>query len=242
MLKINKRICVLTYQTLHRKTMDTLFRLKASGYVNVCVYAKPFYYTKKYTPLVTHRPIIEEFYNFDSPQYFDIINNLQYEIRHIDAYEEIREEADTIFLVCGAGLIPEKVVDKYCIINAHPGYIPMVRGLDALKWAIVENSPIGVTTHLLGKYVDAGDIIERRKVPIYHNDTFHTVAYRQYEMEIQMLVRAIEKKEQISFFTDGEDYPVHKRMPNEVEQKLYEKFEIYKVQTCQEENQWNSEI
>lgn len=41
------------------------------------------------------------------------------------------------------------MIQKYRIINAHPGYIPVVRGLDSLKWAIVEGLPIGVTTHLL---------------------------------------------------------------------------------------------
>lgn len=234
-MKINERICVLTYQTMHRKTMDTLFRLKINGYMNVCVYAKPFHYTKKYTPLIAHRPAVEEFEGFNGPGYSDIINNLGYEVRNIDSYEEIDEAATTIFLVCGAGLIPEKVVNKYRIINAHPGYIPVVRGLDSLKWAIAEGSPIGVTTHILGDYVDAGDIIERRKVPIYNNDTFHTVAYRQYEMEIRMLVRAIEQVNHISFFTDGEDYPVHRRMPNAVEKSIYEEFEKYKVRICQED-------
>ncbi|MCH5261442.1 MAG: phosphoribosylglycinamide formyltransferase [Lachnospiraceae bacterium] len=231
-MKTKERICVLTYQTVHRKTMDTLFRLKINGYENVCVYAKPFHYIKKYTPLIVHRPVVEEFDCFNSPAYSEIIYNLGYEVRNIDSYEEIDEVPATVFLVCGAGLIPAEVLHKYCIINAHPGYIPVVRGLDALKWAIVEGNPIGVTTHVLGDYVDAGDVIERRKVPIYNNDTFHTVAYRQYEMEIQMLVRAIEQVGNISFFSDGEDYPVHRRMPNEIEKGLYHEFENYKNRIC----------
>lgn len=234
-MKIDKRICVLTYQTVHRKTLDTLFKLKASGYMNVCVYAKPFHYIKKYTPLIEHRPMVERLDGFEDLGYSELINNLGYEVRNIDSYEEIDEQPAIVFLVCGAGLIPTEVLNKYCIINAHPGYIPIVRGLDALKWAIVEGSPIGVTTHILGDYVDAGEVIERREVPIYNNDTFHTVAYRQYEMEIQMLVRAVEQVDHISFFTDGEDYPVHKRMPNEMEKDIYELFEQYKSQILQEE-------
>lgn len=234
-MKTNERICILSYQTMHRKTIDILFCLKMNGYANVCVYAKPFHYTKKYTPLVVHRPVVEEFEGFDNPGYSEIINNLGYEVRNIDSFEEINEPAGTVFLIGGAGLVPAEVVNKFCIINAHPGYIPMVRGLDALKWAVIEGSPIGVTTHILGDYVDAGKVIERRKVPIYNNDTFHTVAYRQYEMEVQMLVQAVEQADNISFFTDGDDYPVHRRMPNEVEKSIYEEFEKYKAQICQEE-------
>ena len=224
------RICLLSYQSLHRKTIDTMMRLKMYGYVYVCVYAKPFHYQKKYIPLVEHRPTVSAFDSWNDFGYVEVIRNLGYALKNISDYNEIQEDSSCIFLICGAGIIPQSVIQRYRIINAHPGYIPVVRGLDSLKWAIVEGSPIGVTTHILGDYVDAGDIIERRKVPIYNNDTFHTVAYRQYEMEVQMLVQAVEQADHISFFTDGEDYLVHRRMPNEVEKSLYKMFEQYKSQ------------
>lgn len=224
------RICIFTYQALHRKTLDVLGRLKMLGYKNVCVYAKPYHYQKHYVPLVEHRPAIEEYDSLQKIGYESIIRNFGYELRNISAYEQIDETADSIFLIGGAGIISESVIGRYRIINAHPGYIPVVRGLDSLKWAILEGLPIGVTTHLLGAYVDAGQILERRRVPVYENDTFHTVAQRSYELEVQMLVDAIDKVDQIAFFTDGEDYPVHRRMPHEAERKLYEAFEKYRAE------------
>lgn len=228
-MNTDRRICILTYQTVHRKTLDTIFRLKANGYTNVCVYAKPFHYIKKYVPLVAHRPEIGMSDTLNQVGYSEIIKNFGYELRNISAYEEIREAESAIFLICGAGLIPEEITHKYRIVNAHPGYIPMVRGLDALKWAVIEGLPIGVTTHVLGDYVDAGDIIERKEIPVFENDTFHLVAYRQYEMEVEMLVRAVELADQIAFVTDGENYSVHRRMPHELEKRIYEKFERYKL-------------
>lgn len=227
----DRRICIFTYQALHRKTLDVLARLKMFGYQNVCVYAKPYHYQKKYVPLVEHRPIVAECDNLQTIGYEGIIRNFGYELRNILTYEQIDEAADSIFLIGGAGIIPETVISRYRIINAHPDYIPVVRGLDSLKWAILEGLPIGVTTHLLGAYVDAGQVLERRRVPIYENDTFHAVAQRSYELEVQMLVEAIDKVNQIAFFTDGEDYPVHRRMPHEAEQKLYEAFEKYRAGT-----------
>lgn len=224
----NIRICVLSYQSVHKKTIDTLVRLKINGYANVCVYAKPFHYRKNYTPQIQHRPLIEEMDALNTVGYEKIIQNIGYEVQNIDKWEEIDEKPFTIFLVCGAGIISSEVTKRYTVINAHPGYLPMVRGLDALKWAIMEEKVIGVTTHLLGDYVDAGYIIERRRVPIYDNDTFHTVAYRQYEMEIEMLVQAVKKVNMVAFFSDGENYPVHRRMPHELESKLYSAFERYK--------------
>ena len=48
-----------------------------------------------------------------------------------------------------------------------------------------------------------------------------------------MLVRAVELVDQITFFTDGENYPVHRRMPHEIEKRIYEEFERYKLKRTQ---------
>lgn len=96
--------------------------------------------------------------------------------------------------------------------------------MDALKWAIYDGQPIGVTTHLLGEDIDSGWILERKMVPIYYNDTFHAVAQRQYELEISMLARALELEP--AEYTDGQNYTVHKRMPHAFETRVLERFEI----------------
>lgn len=235
-MDLNSRICLLSYQRVHRKTIDTLASLKIYGYTNVCVYAKPLHYTKQYIPIVKHRPEIETSNFLNEFGYERIIRNIGYELRNISSYEEIEEEDSSIFLVCGAGIIPIDIIQRYRIINSHPGYLPVVRGLDALKWAVIEGLPIGVTTHLLGNNIDAGNIIERIKLPIYKNDTFHMVAYRQYSLEIQMLVHAIEKIDEIMFYTDGEGYPVYKRMPHKMETMIYPMFEKYKLHNLMKEN------
>jgi phosphoribosylglycinamide formyltransferase-1 len=36
----------------------------------------------------------------------------------------------------GVGIIPQSVCCSFPVINSHPGYLPYIRGLDALKWAI----------------------------------------------------------------------------------------------------------
>ena len=77
---------------------------------------------------------------------------------------------------CGSA--DEEFISRYRIINSHPGYIPLARGLDSFKWALYYHLPIGVTTHFLGEYVDAGEVIERREIPINDTDTFHSLALR----------------------------------------------------------------
>ena len=213
-----QRIIVLTYNVPHIKTYDVLCRLKVCGYNNVQVLAKPFHYVKKFQPIYAHRP---EGNGISTKQ---ICEQFGYDYcEYSEKFPEI--SAGTKILVCGAGIIPQEIVKQNIIINAHPGYVPNVRGLDALKWAIIENEPIGVTTHVIGDEIDAGLIIERREISINKSDTFHLLARRVYEAEIAMLVEAIEKVDTATIYVSGEGYIVHKRMPQNIEHQLLESFE-----------------
>lgn len=219
-MKTDQHIAVLTYDVPHRKTYDTLCLLRTKGYSDVSVYAHSFTYKKKYHPLVEHRP--ETIAALPSSE--EICRNLDYSYRLVDDYSEIKD--DGIYLLCGAGVLNQTFVKQHRIINSHPGFIPYARGLDAYKWAIYENLPIGVTTHFLGDYVDAGEVIERRKIDVKKYDTFHSVAYRVYQNEIDMLVGAIDKANDLhTFYEPKEDFPVHKRMPHALETQLLNCFE-----------------
>ena len=204
-------IGVLTYNIPHRKTYDTLCLLKAKG-INekIVVFAESLHYEKKFTPVLEHRPKCN---NALTPK--ELCKNFNYQ--YYEGFKENEIPENSKILVCGSGIISHDLISKYKIINAHPGYLPNVRGLDALKWAIYDDQPIGVTTHRLGEYVDAGLIIDRQLVPLYLNDTFHAVAHRQYEMEVNMLVEALDKIESTTEFVEPQNYPLRKRMPHEKE-------------------------
>lgn len=222
-----KKVSILTYQCVHRKTYDTLCLLKAKGYTEVTIYAAPLSYQKSWKPLLEHRPGLP--YGIrEGIDWHTVVRNLGFPYVPITNYNEIPTSVGEIFLVCGAGILPDSFVQNHLVINAHPGYLPYERGLDAFKWAVLENHPIGVTTHFIGKEVDAGEILQRRKVPIYSYDTFHLAAQRQYEMEIAMLVEALEHIDEKHEIISTEGFPVHKRMPHEYEMKLLEKFEQIK--------------
>jgi phosphoribosylglycinamide formyltransferase-1 len=221
----NEPISVLTYIARHRKTYDTLCLLKAKGYKNVTVYAIPFQYKKVFKPILEHRP--EMIWDIDTRE---ICKNFNYNYFEINSYDEVSLADGSIVLVCGAGLLPEEFIHNYKIINAHPGYIPNCRGLDALKWAIYEKQPIGVTSHLIGNEVDAGEVIIRNRIQVYENDTFHAVAQRVYENEIDVLVKSIQvvlSGEKLTYIS-GMETIVHKRMPKDIECKLLDVFEEYK--------------
>lgn len=219
-----KKIAVLTYPVKHRKTYDILSLLKANGYTDVKTYAIPFYYRKKKYPLIQHRPEM----NFQIPNIKEMCIKLGYQYES-GKLESFNIEQERIVLVAGAGILPDEFIKTHTVINAHPGYIPNCRGLDAFKWAVAEGQPIGVTTHLIGEYVDAGKVIERRIIDVYKMDTFHAVAERVYENEVSMLIEAIAKCESSHLdIIYPENFKVHKRMPEDIEKNLLEMFEQYK--------------
>lgn len=156
-------------------------------------------------PLIPHRafePIDIEL--------IDLCINLSYEYREIHQYQP----KSGIYLIGGAGILPRDFVKNGFVVNSHPGYLPYVRGLDALKWAIVEGLPIGVTTHRVDEIPDAGWLINQEMMNPYEWETFHGFAHRVYEREIQMLVEAIERIETSDLKPiNVQNYWVHKRMP-----------------------------
>ncbi|WP_313578008.1 formyltransferase family protein [Chishuiella sp.] len=226
---IVSKIAVISYNVPHRKTQDVLHGLKAKGYKNVKLLALPFVKRENpFIPIYQHRPnkaiqitpknYCENFgYDFDLTSFETI-------------YSQLESYQPDYIIIAGAGLLPSILVEKYKIINTHPGFLPFTRGLDSLKWAITNKTEIGVTTHFINEEADAGFLIEQQHVPVYENDTFHSVAQRQYEMEIEMLVNSLEIIPTITEFKSlsSSEHPATRRMPKLIEKNLLIAFEDYK--------------
>lgn len=215
---------VLTYDAPHRKTQDLLFRLKAIGYNDVMVIATPWQERKKPSPLIPHRPASP----IDVPV-GDFCDRLGYEFKAV-SHEQLSPHLETdqpaLALIAGAGILPPDVVESCRVLNSHPGYLPNVRGLDALKWALHDGEPIGVTTHVVSAEADAGNLIKRTTVPVHRWDTFHSLAQRQYELEIAMLADSIADLQRTDTLEpiDVSGYQVHKRMSHDEERRMLERF------------------
>lgn len=207
-------IGIIAYREPHRKSYDVITRAKALGY-NVIVFAWPMNYQKVFKPIWEHRPRIST--TIDT---MELCNNLG-----VDWLVDSNGAMSycNCILVAGGGIVDPELVRAHKIINAHPGYLPYARGLDALKWSILNGYPIAVTTHYLGDEIDSGAIIAQRIVPIYFEDTFHSLAQRVYDMEIDMLFKAIGRE--ASEYIEDTSYPVRKRMPHHQELRMMEAFE-----------------
>jgi phosphoribosylglycinamide formyltransferase-1 len=213
------QILVLTYDHPHRKTQDFLNRLKSAGVSNIKVMAQPWVQRKNHVPLYKTRPLSYEIYPEKLCKQLDF-DFERYEVRQFKKQNEV-------IIIAGAGILPPIIYENNVLINAHCGFIPQVRGLDSLKWAIFRSLPIGVTIHrIVDENVDFGLMISRKEVPLFADDSLQTIAMRQYEMEIEMMVDTVINESwnnAVEFdVSDGIINEPTRRMPNAKEKEMIE--------------------
>jgi methionyl-tRNA formyltransferase len=64
-------------------------------------------------------------------------------------------------------------------INVHGGLLPQYRGANPIQWALIHDErEAGVTMHRLADEIDAGPIVDQRRVPVRFEDTWHDVQAR----------------------------------------------------------------
>ena len=111
----------------------------------------------------------------------------------------------------------------------HPGILPQNRGLDNIKWAIIDDLPQGVTTHLIDGKIDRGLFIEKSTIEIYTDDTLLDIHLRIQNKEQQLMISALNTIQNVGIgsveLSEGNYY---KAVPYEIEQYLMETFESYK--------------
>jgi len=219
-----KKIAVLTYNAPHRKTYDIACLLKTKGYDDVIIIGIDYHYEKKFKPIVEHRPSVS---NNISPVNLASSLGFNFQTYHSLSDLDYSKFIDYIFLIGGAGIIPEKLARCCKILNSHPGILPLVRGLDALKWALWEDKPIGVTVHLVSEKPDSGTIIAQQQLEMDPFDNIQSIGARLYDLEIKLLVDSVEvlnsvTKGQMPAISDDISI-VHKRMPKKIEIALLRK-------------------
>ena len=84
-------------------------------------------------------------------------------------------------------IIKKKVLEFFDkrALNLHMSYLPWNRGADPNFWSILEDTPKGVTIHIMNEHIDAGDILCRREIFFEDNDTLRT-SYEKLERTIEI--------------------------------------------------------
>lgn len=231
---------LISYDHVHLKTEQLVNRLllkarrPGAASIVVKILALPFSPRPKRAVLFEHRPDQEQ-----SVSTRELARS--YDIEFIPCtYQSIPDVAD-YYLVAGGGILAASAIGQKKIINAHPGIIPAARGLDAFKWTIWNQFPLGVTLHYIDAEVDAGEAIGIFQTPVFPGDDLATLARRHYELELDVL------SEFLGFLgaepPRTDHYPTteaQRRMPIDREREMVERFPAYRERFSKTSvSEWN---
>jgi methionyl-tRNA formyltransferase len=92
-------------------------------------------------------------------------------------------------LIISAGfrhIVPKDILEvpQLGAVNLHKSHLPFNRGANPNVWSIVEDDPAGVSIHYMTSDVDAGPLIDRRKVSVEPDDTGRTLYERLEQAQI----------------------------------------------------------
>ena len=217
------RIGIITYDYAHLKTEQLTCRYIQNEKISeINLYALPFIPRAERAVVLPHRPDMTHAVPTESLSELSKVNFQKW-----DGKEDISELND-IFVIGGAGIIDIAFAKGKPIVNAHPGIIPLTRGLDSFKWAIYNNDPVGNTLHLIDNEVDKGEILQIQYTPVFSSDSLETLARRHYEYEIDMLANVLEVIDSRVMPSDIEK-PATMRMKAEIEAEMVRKFDNWKI-------------
>jgi phosphoribosylglycinamide formyltransferase 1 len=215
------RVALITYEVPHKKTQEVLLHLIWRDCFNLTLVITPFKSRPSRDVLFQHRPS-----QLTGPAPSSLASRFGLNTLPIEDWRSFRGDFE-FFLVCGSGLIDPEFCLTARIVNCHPGLIPQSRGLDAFKWAIHDDLPIGNTLHFIDHQVDLGEVFHHQITDIFPEDNLASFAERHYMAEIDLLSHFD------SYLQDGTilDFVIgdpRKRMPRETEALLVHSFDVYK--------------
>ena len=218
------RIGIITYDYAHLKTEQLVCRyIQDEKISEINLYALPFVPRAERAVILPHRPDMTHAVPTESLSELSKVNFQKW-----DGREDISEFND-LFVIGGAGIIDIAFAKGKPIVNAHPGIIPLTRGLDSFKWAIYNNDPVGNTLHLIDNEVDKGEILQIQYTPVFLSDSIETLARRHYEYEIDMLANVLKVIDSRVIPSDIEK-PATMRMKAETEAEMVRRFDDWKIQ------------
>ncbi len=222
------KLAVFAYNFPHKKTQDFLLRLFMEGCdINFTVACDPVELNIP-KPILRVKPIYTG--SLQTRVICQRLNIPYYVLPHNSekVAELLRDNNIDVGIIAGARILKKNIIGsvRKGIVNFHPGLIPRARGLDALKWAVYYDMPIGVTAHFIDERVDAGRILLQKEIPIYRDDTFIDISLRLDETQVELLpevLKLVEAKSIGEFPLVSSGESTNPSMPNELEKELPDK-------------------
>jgi methionyl-tRNA formyltransferase len=108
---------------------------------------------------------------------------------------ELRELDADLFIVVAFRMLPEVVwaMPKMGTFNLHGSLLPLYRGAAPINWAIIKGEKTsGVTTFLIDKEIDTGNILMQRECPIGERENVGSLYDRLMGIGATLVVETVE--------------------------------------------------
>ncbi|MCB8964341.1 MAG: methionyl-tRNA formyltransferase [Bacteroidales bacterium] len=117
-------------------------------------------------------------------------------LRNEDFVDQLKELNPDIAVVVAFRMLPESVwsLPKLGTFNLHASLLPQYRGAAPINWAVINGEKkTGLTTFLLDKEIDTGNIIDQLEVEIGENETAGELHDKLMYLGGSMVVNTIQK-------------------------------------------------
>ncbi len=109
------------------------------------------------------------------------------------------ENPDVIFVIDFGQIIREPFLSRMCL-NIHPSLLPEYRGAAPIQRALLDgHDSTGVTVFRLAKAMDAGDILEQKRVDVLENDNASGLYMKLAETGCEVAEKALKNPEGLTF-------------------------------------------
>ena len=118
-------------------------------------------------------------------------------LKNAETVELIKSfEPDVMVVVAYGKILREEVLNipKIACVNGHASLLPKLRGSAPIQWAIINGeTKTGITTMLMDKGVDTGDILEQQEVEIGKEETAEELFERLSDISAKLMISTLEK-------------------------------------------------
>ncbi|MBR4893512.1 MAG: methionyl-tRNA formyltransferase [Clostridia bacterium] len=118
-------------------------------------------------------------------------------LKNFELSEYLNEiKPDVIVVVAYGKILPEYILNypKFGCINVHGSLLPKLRGAAPIQWSVINgDKETGVTTMLMDKGMDTGDILYKASIPIEENDTAGTLFDKLKVLGASLLKHTLQK-------------------------------------------------
>lgn len=120
-------------------------------------------------------------------------------------YESLAPKNINVGVLAAYGYILKPLLlslPKKGFINLHPSLLPHYRGAAPINWAIIRGEKeTGLTTFLMNEKVDAGKIVQQKRLEINPEETAGELTQRLAELGAELMVETLQMVEKDNFPT-----------------------------------------